>query len=109
MLWLAELAWDSERFAGQFLRDVCGCLLLLAILLALFLLSRQAFGMGDLKLLGVTALYRGAACAAVSFVYGLFAAAFVCVFLLLLKKKRRQDPIAFAPFLLAGYCMFLCR
>jgi len=105
MLWTAEAFLDrgGEALAGDILKSLLeGCLMLLLCLL-LSWLTRYAIGMGDVKLLGLTALYCGISRAlAVSFC-GLCLAAGWSLVLMAAGKRKRQDRIALVPFFLAGF------
>lgn len=104
-LWLAESAFEQKLLIFPIIRDLFHCAAAVLALLLLVWISRSAFGMGDVKLLGVIALYLGALWAYISFFYGLLLAAAVSVWLLARRKKGRRGRIPFVPFLLAGYCL----
>lgn len=65
-------------------------------------LSPQAVGFGDIKLLILFGLYTGVDLAAGSLIYTFLILFFVSAVLLILKKADRKTVIPFAPFLLAG-------
>lgn len=83
-----------------------GLLLGLGIM-ALSLFSRGSIGMGDGILLTVTGVYLGGYGNLELFLLGLFLAGIWSLGLLVLKKKKRKERIAFVPFLLAAYAFML--
>lgn len=90
-----------------FLSALAGGLAAGGLLLALAVLSRGGMGGGDIKLAAVGGLYLGWPLS----LAGLFMAAFLGAvtggILLLSGKKKRRDPIPFAPFLAAGFFLAL--
>ena len=80
-------------------------MLLTAAFFLLSMLFRKALGMGDVKLMGILALFLGAGEACRCFYRGLLTAAAVSLTLLAGKRIRIEEGIAFAPFLLAGYLL----
>lgn len=74
---------------------------LAAVLGLIFLLRREAIGMGDIKLLLVCGMYAGGSCAGF-LLRGLILAFFFSIGLLLLKKATAKSELPFVPFLLAG-------
>ncbi len=71
------------------------------------LLSRGSIGMGDGILLAVTGIYLGGYENLELFLVGLFLAGIWSLGLLVLKKKKRKEQIAFIPFLLVAYAFML--
>lgn len=83
-----------------------GLLLGLSIM-AVSLFSRGNIGMGDGILLTVTGVYLGGYKNLELFLTGLFLAGIWSLGLLVLKKKKRKEKIAFMPFLLIAYAFML--
>lgn len=82
--------------------------LLLGIsIMAVSLLSRGSIGMGDGILLTVTGVYLGGYENLELFLLGLFLAGIWSLGLLVLRKKKRKERIAFIPFLLVAYAFML--
>ncbi len=105
LLSAVELAlgyWSSVWEMGR--RWLEGGILTLGLFI-LSLLLHGAFGLGDIKLTGIIALFVGAGEACRCFCRGLFLAAPLLLLLLAGKKIRKGDGIPFAPFLLAGYLL----
>ena len=76
-------------------------IVLAAVLGLIFLLKKDAIGLGDIKLLLVCGIYAGSAC--VSFlIHGMILAFFFSIGLLLLKKATAKSELPFVPFLLLG-------
>lgn len=87
---------------GSIYNMLFGILLGLAIMILSFF-SRGSIGMGDGILLVVTGVYLGGYENMELFLLGTFLAGIWSLGLLVLKKKKRKDKIAFVPFLLAAY------
>lgn len=85
---------------------LCGLLLGISIM-AVSLFSRGNIGMGDGILLTVTGVYLGGYKNLELFLTGLFLAGIWSLGLLVLKKKKRKEKIAFMPFLLIAYAFML--
>lgn len=72
-------------------------------------LSGGSIGMGDGILLAVTGIYLGGKANLELFLTGLFLAGIWSLGLVILKKKKRKEKIAFMPFLLAAYAGMMVR
>ena len=84
-------------------------LLLGLVLILISIVTRQSLGMGDGILLAVTGVYLGGSSNLELFLCGLFLSALCSLGLLVLKKKKKTDEIAFVPFLLLSYVFMLFR
>ena len=85
-------------------------MLFLVGLVLFTLLSRNKLGFGDVKLLGIMALYQGVERTFTCLFYGLFMAACICLPLIVAGKVKRKDKLPMAPFFLMGYMwMFLWK
>ena len=82
-------------------------LLLGIVIMALSLLTSGSIGMGDGILLTVTGVYLGGYANLELFLTGMFLAGIWALVLLVGKKKKRRDKIAFMPFLLAAHVIML--
>ena len=65
-------------------------------------LSRGGMGGGDIKLIAMIGAFLGWRAVLVTILLGAFSGAIVGVALILLKQKRRKDPVPFGPFLALG-------
>lgn len=92
-LWTHELPW-WQVFAGA----VVGA----GVLGALAVLSRGGMGEGDVKLAAATGLYLGPVGQALAIFLAAAVGAAVGGILILSGRKKRRDPIPFAPFLGLG-------
>lgn len=70
----------------------------------LFLLKKEALGIGDMKLLLICSMYVGSFCFGILF-RGMIVAFFVSLLLLLSKKATAKTELPFVPFLLLGALM----
>lgn len=84
-------------------------ILLGAGMMVLSWLSRGGIGMGDGVLLAVTGVYLGGMDNLELFFTGLLLAALWSLVLLVCKKKRGKQEIAFVPFLLVSYIFMLIK
>ncbi len=80
-----------------------------AVLILISLVTRGSVGMGDGILLVVTGVYLGGYENLELLMTGLFLAAIWSLGLLVLKKKKGKEEIAFVPFLLVSYLVMLVR
>lgn len=88
-----------KRFAGTF------CVSLPMRLLAVC--NPRAFGRGDRRLMAAAGYMLGLAGTFFAFAAGVFLGGACCVYLLASKKRRKEDQIAFGPFLCAGIAISL--
>lgn len=84
---------------------LAGSILLLLGFSVLAALSRYGLGFGDVKLIGVMALYQGMEETLTCLLYGLLPAAAFCLILLAAGRMRRKDKLPLAPFFLLGYLL----
>ncbi len=76
------------------------------VLLLLSILTGGKIGIGDGVLLVVTGIYLGLEQNLMLFVGSLFICACYALFLLVLRRRKRNDTLAYAPFVLVSYvCM----
>lgn len=101
LLFLPEFLLQRGKYAA--LNSVAGAVLTFGTLFLLSVVSRGGLGMGDVKLL--TAL--GFLCGLYVVLNVLIGALFLCVLaamgLILAKKKKAKDKLAFGPFLFLGF------
>ena len=82
-------------------------MLLGIVLILISIATRGSLGLGDGILLVETGLYMGGYGNLQLFMYGLLLSALCSLGLLVLKRKKRKDEIAFVPFLLLSYFFLL--
>lgn len=92
----------SSQPVGQWGRCFLQGLFLLAVLLAAAWLLRGGLGMGDAKLLGVTAMTAGWSYALWLLAAGLMLSFFAGIWLLVFRKKSAKTEMPFVPFLTAA-------
>lgn len=85
---------------------LCGLLLGIAVM-AMSVLTHGEIGLGDGILLTVTGVYLGGYQNLELFLIGICLAGVWSLGVILLKKKKRKDKIAFMPFLLMAYAFML--
>lgn len=98
----AEILLDPAQAIYILLRSGIAALALLAATLLCRLLSPQAIGMGDSKLLAVMGFCLGMELVWGAVFFSLLFVFFYGVFVLATKRAKRTDSIPFAPFLLIG-------
>ncbi|MGO4962159.1 A24 family peptidase [Jeotgalibaca porci] len=91
---LAVAFWDADA-----LRSVSGALLLLAVTFISEKLVKDGIGGGDVKLLIIMGFYLGPTRTSLI----LMLASSLALFVLLLNKKNKQDPIPFGPYLIIAF------
>ena len=77
------------------------------VLFLIALLTKQAIGYGDCLLLLVTGIFLGLTYTMLLFFISLLFAGGASILLLSIKKRKRKEALAFAPFMLAGYVRVL--
>jgi|GEM_PF-397364 Type IV leader peptidase family. len=85
-----HLSW-IDAFGGTFLG--------VSVLVGLCFLSHGGIGGGDIKFVGVLGIWLGWQAALLSLFLAFTSGAFVGILLVCLRRKERQDHIAFGPFL----------
>ncbi|MCX5777173.1 MAG: prepilin peptidase [Candidatus Firestonebacteria bacterium] len=81
---------------------VGGSIFLAIYYISLWLYGQEGMGMGDVKLAAVLGVFLGWKNTALMIVVSFVIGGIISVCLLLLKKKRRMDPVPFGPFLVLG-------
>ena len=108
ILFGAEFAVDS-RSALTTLKDCAiGAVVYGAFFLLLLLVFKNSVGMGDVKLFALMGFYQGLWGAFSSVFFSLLVTFVLSVFLLITKKKKRNDVIAFGPSILLGTVISIC-
>lgn len=105
LLFLMEWKITGKEAFIQGGEKLAGSILLLLGFSVLAALSRYGLGFGDVKLIGVMALYQGMEETLTCLLYGLLPAAAFCLILLAAGRIRRKDKLPLAPFFLLGYLL----
>lgn len=99
---ISELIWMRESFVEIVKQLGFGVLIIGGFFILCTLISKNGFGMGDVKLFILMASYQGLTGAlpaiGTSFVYCFL----VSIFLIVIRKKTRKDYIPLAPFVFVG-------
>lgn len=85
------------------IQDLVGFLMGAGVLFFIYLFSKKAVGMGDIKLFGIIGLACGFQHTYTILFLSVLLAACYGIYLVLCKKQKRTCEIAFAPFILMGY------
>lgn len=102
VIWLVEVFNNPEKFFAIFKGDIIACVMVVAFFFICSLIVKNGIGMGDVKLMGMMALYQGLTGIMSSLFFSMLVAFFEALVLLITHKKNRKDAIAFAPAVLAG-------
>ena len=86
----------------SFIQALMGIFIPGFIMLLIALISKGGMGGGDVKLLATIGSFLGWRMALFSLFWGSVVGSLVSIFLIILKKKKRSDPIPFGPFLTIG-------
>ena len=98
-----EYFFQAEAFWAVMRDCFIGAAACFIILLFISFVSRGGIGMGDVKLMALTALTAGAYGAFNTLLFGLLACALFAVAALLFGKKNMKDKVPFVPFLYIGF------
>ena len=98
-----EFIYFKTNMREMFLNSLLGCIMGGGILLFVYFFSKQAIGMGDIKLVSLIGFLFGSDFAFSVLFFGIIAASIAGIYLLLIKRKKKNDTIPFAPFILMGY------
>ena len=95
-----NLAWPWAGIVSGLMGGAIGFLfLLLAYLITFAVYKREAIGFGDVKLVGLIGLATGPRLVLLSLTLGAILGGVVGIILLLLKLKKRKEPLPFGSFL----------
>jgi len=95
-----NLGWPWAGIVSSLMGGAIGLLfLLLAYLITLAIYKREAIGLGDVKLAGLIGLSTGPRLVLLSLTLGAILGGVTGIILLSLKRKKRQEPLAFGSFL----------
>lgn len=99
---LPEFILNNEIFKETVLSDLIAGGFMLIILFAASFIMKNGIGMGDIKLFTVIGLFQGISGTMSSVLTSLIVSFVFAVILLITKKKKKNDSIAFAPYILCG-------
>lgn len=102
MIWLFEFIVSPNTFFIIFKGDVIAAVIIVVFFLVCSFVIKEGIGMGDVKLMGLMALYHGLAGILSSIFFSMIAAFVGALFLLITHKKTKKDSIPFAPAILVG-------
>lgn len=88
-------------------KEILGGLFVFVLLSCLSILSKGSVGMGDAKLLGLTAVFTGIVYLVQMTFWGMLCAFLYSIFLLVWKKGNRKTELPFVPFLALGMALHM--
>ena len=91
----------------QFLWDLAAGVVVYLFCMLLTVISKEGFGLGDAKLLGLTAVFTGGAYVLQIAFWGLICAFICSIFILAYHKGNRKTELPFVPFLTCGMILHI--
>ena len=91
VIWLVEVFNNPEKFFAIFKGDIIACVMIVAFFFICSLIVKNGIGMGDVKLMGMMALYQGLTGIMSSLFFSMLVAFFEALVLLIKVKKSQQD------------------
>lgn len=102
VIWLVEFFTNTSRFWIILKGDIIACVIVIAFFLICSFIVKNGIGMGDIKLMGLMALYQGMTGIMSSLFFSMLIAFIIAIVLLIVHRKTRKDTIPFAPSVLLG-------
>lgn len=99
----AELIMNLQEWKRILMAGIINPVIIFIVLLLLSRISRDGIGMGDVKLLTVMGYICGAYVVLNTMIFSLLACVASAMILVLAKKKKARDKIAFGPFIYIGF------
>lgn len=101
-----EWVINDCSFKTILLPALAGGIVSFGILSFIYLISKQAIGFGDVKLIGLIGFFSDYLCSLSVLFFSLLFATIYAIYLLCCKKYSKKELFAFAPFILFGYCLY---
>lgn len=102
-----EFIFARESFVSTLVMNLVGLLGCTALFYVLSRLTKGGIGMGDVKLIAVMGFMIGLMSTLTSILLSLIICTVISIFLLLMKRKNKNDKIPFGPFVFFGYAVAL--
>lgn len=106
-LLLCEFIFYKDEFLFLAIQRIAGLVICVVLFYALSRFTKDGIGMGDVKLIAVMGWMLGFSLTILAVMFSLIICSIVACFLLVLKKKDKNDKIPFGPFLFLGYISIL--
>jgi len=103
ILLAGEYRCHREQMKAILISCFAGTVIVLLLLMLVTVLTKQGFGMGDVKLFAFICFTLGLAPAYNIFFYSILYTAMISIFLLITKRADKKFRLPFAPFVLLGY------
>ena len=103
LFWVEEWRQEPDQFGVILVSDIRRAGLVLLLLMLFAWLGKGALGMGDVKLIGMLALFCSGTFLMQLLFYGLLPAAAVGAGLVLTRRKERGFSLPLVPFLFGGF------
>jgi len=106
-LLLLELVFSSGNFKSELFSSFFGMICCVVFFYIIARLTKEGIGMGDVKLIAVTAWLLGLAPTVTVVLVSMILCSVAAIILVIAKKKNKSDRIAFGPFMFFGYILTL--
>lgn len=98
-----EYIFEKENFTLLIISSVIGLFATFIVLLLLSKLTKDGFGMGDVKILSSIGFMGGISSIIVTMLFSTILGAVIGIFLILVKKKNKKDTVPFGPLIFLGF------
>lgn len=98
-----EYFFEKDNFAILVISSAIGLIGTFIVLLLLNKLTKDGFGMGDVKIFSSLGFASGIASVIVTMLLSTLLGTVVGLFLILIKNKKKKDTVPFGPFILFGF------
>lgn len=102
-----EFIFLRDEFVATLISKLIGLFVCVVLFYVLGRLTKNGIGMGDIKLIATIGWLLGFSATMFSILFSLIISASYAVVLLVLKKKTKNDRLAFGPFMFFGYILLL--
>lgn len=107
LLLISEIMMQQDMILLLVIKRFAGLVLCVVMFYVLSRLTKDGIGMGDVKIIAVMGWMLGFSLTILSVMFSLIICSIVACFLLVSKKKDKNDKIPFGPFLFLGYISLL--
>ncbi len=98
-----EYIFEKENFTMLVISSVIGLLVTFIVLLFLTKLTKNGFGMGDVKIFSSIGFIGGISSVIATMLFSTILGALIGIFLILVKKKSKKDTVPFGPLIFLGF------
>ena len=103
IIFIPEYFIYGEDFLGVMLSSIIGFVLCFIVFFLMSLATKGGIGMGDVKLISAVGCLLGVAGTFYTILFGMIVCMLAGIGLILFKKKKMKDKLAFGPFIYFGF------